>query len=512
MSKENNLTDFLTDVASAIKDKRGIGSVNAQNFSTEIRAIEPLLDTLNITENGKHDVKDYKNVSVVVESEADVQLRGIIERNSDTIIIPYGITKIGQGAFSSSNSRIYGDEVPINKFYIPITVKKISAFAFSNAETKGSSSYGCLFYYEGSFKEWATIEKGYIDKSKDTSAFFTISVDTNATIESNKVLLIKNKDGIYNKVTDYDLTGLNELPIGSLSLLNLMNNSVPTNITIPKSISKIGEGCFCAASSLTSIIFEDGSNLEEVPRYAFAKTKFENKEVEYNVILPSSVKSIRNHSFFGSNIKSVKLSENLETIGLAAFNSCYELTKITLPKKLKTIGANAFNSCSSLREITLPENLETIGDRAFNSCSNLKIINIESSTPFTLESTNVFPKVSGNRYYVPKGTLETFKSATNWSSYASYLYSKYVVVFNIPTALVNNEEITYSIDGGKTYQQFTNSVLSLDDVATIKIKSTDSSQVVKIGTSAGASDVGTISNSELTFSFTTDTNVYLTIQ
>ena len=65
MSKENNLNDFLTDLGSAIKDKRGKGTINAQDFADEIRAIEPLLDTLDITENGEHNVKDYKNVSFV---------------------------------------------------------------------------------------------------------------------------------------------------------------------------------------------------------------------------------------------------------------------------------------------------------------------------------------------------------------------------------------------------------------------------------------------------------------
>ena len=41
MAKNDNLTDFLKDIADAIREKRGTsGPINAQNFSTEIAAIE----------------------------------------------------------------------------------------------------------------------------------------------------------------------------------------------------------------------------------------------------------------------------------------------------------------------------------------------------------------------------------------------------------------------------------------------------------------------------------------
>jgi hypothetical protein len=41
MSKENNLTDFLTDVADAIREKKGTSEkINPQNFSEEIRSIQ----------------------------------------------------------------------------------------------------------------------------------------------------------------------------------------------------------------------------------------------------------------------------------------------------------------------------------------------------------------------------------------------------------------------------------------------------------------------------------------
>lgn len=41
MSKQNNLTDFLTDIANSIRNKKGTtAKINPQNFSQEIRSIE----------------------------------------------------------------------------------------------------------------------------------------------------------------------------------------------------------------------------------------------------------------------------------------------------------------------------------------------------------------------------------------------------------------------------------------------------------------------------------------
>lgn len=50
MAKNNNLTDFLTDVANAIRTKKGTtGTINPQNFSSEIASIQTGVDTSDAT-------------------------------------------------------------------------------------------------------------------------------------------------------------------------------------------------------------------------------------------------------------------------------------------------------------------------------------------------------------------------------------------------------------------------------------------------------------------------------
>ena len=51
MSKQNNLTDFLTDVANAIRAKKGSTDlINPQNFSAEIASLSGGLEIVDMTE------------------------------------------------------------------------------------------------------------------------------------------------------------------------------------------------------------------------------------------------------------------------------------------------------------------------------------------------------------------------------------------------------------------------------------------------------------------------------
>ena len=51
MSKQNNLTDFLTDVANAIRTKKGTtGLINPQNFSAEIASLSGGLEIVEMAE------------------------------------------------------------------------------------------------------------------------------------------------------------------------------------------------------------------------------------------------------------------------------------------------------------------------------------------------------------------------------------------------------------------------------------------------------------------------------
>jgi hypothetical protein len=136
--------------------------------------------------------------------------------------------------------------------------------------------------------------------------------------------------------------------------------------------------------------------------------------------IPNSVITIGNSAFMGcSSLTNVVIPDSVTTIGDAAFHTCTNLTSITIPNSVTIIGPNAFSNCSSLTSITIGNSVTTIDDFAFSSCSGLASITVQATTPPTLSNTNAFTNTNNCPIYVPSASVETYKSATNWSSLSS---------------------------------------------------------------------------------------------
>ena len=91
---------------------------------------------------------------------------------------------------------------------------------------------------------------------------------------------------------------------------------------------------------------------------------------------------------------------------------------------VESIGDNAFRGCYKLITVNLSA-ATSIGDSAFMSCSALTTLILRSETIAILRSTNAFfgtPIKSGTGYiYVPAALVDTYKAATNWSTYANQI-------------------------------------------------------------------------------------------
>lgn len=80
MAKNNNLTDFLTDVANAIRTKKGTtGTINPQNFSSEIASIQTGVDTSDGNIEPTTVLKGYKGYA------KGVAVNGAIETYDGTV-------------------------------------------------------------------------------------------------------------------------------------------------------------------------------------------------------------------------------------------------------------------------------------------------------------------------------------------------------------------------------------------------------------------------------------------
>ena len=93
-----------------------------------------------------------------------------------------------------------------------------------------------------------------------------------------------------------------------------------------------------------------------------------------SVTIPNSVTSIGEWAFSGcSSLTSVTIPNSVTSIGEGEFNGCESLTSVTIPNSVTSIGGYAFEWCSSLTSVTIPNSVTTIGDYAFCGCSNVTI-------------------------------------------------------------------------------------------------------------------------------------------
>lgn len=154
------------------------------------------------------------------------------------------------------------------------------------------------------------------------------------------------------------------------------------NITIPDTMTSIGEKLFWKDKTLTSVILPN--TLTEIGRLAFAGTGLTSVDIPNSVIsigqeaftgckslasvtLPANLSSIPYGAFGGTALTSVDLPNSVTSIGDAAFSGCTALTNIVLPEGLKSIGMQAFDS-SGINSITIPASVNEIGIAAFLNC------------------------------------------------------------------------------------------------------------------------------------------------
>ncbi len=180
---------------------------------------------------------------------------------------------------------------------------------------------------------------------------------------------------IPNTVTSIDSYAFSTLPI--------------KNITIPESVTHIGQRAFSECTNLKKIVIP--SNVTDFDRGVFANCNAEE------ITILGNISKITTEFFYNCReLQKVNLPDSVTEIGPRAFQWCESLTELYLPHNVTTICEDAFKWCTNLESITIPPSVSYIQRNAFRGCTSLKSIALPDS--------------------LTKIAVETFKGCTSLSS------------------------------------------------------------------------------------------------
>ena len=78
-----------------------------------------------------------------------------------------------------------------------------------------------------------------------------------------------------------------------------------------------------------------------------------------SVTIPTSVTKIEDGAFESSGLTSVTIPNSVTSIGVGTFCGCQRLTSITIPNSVTRIGEGAFQDCCSMITVTIPGSVTT---------------------------------------------------------------------------------------------------------------------------------------------------------
>lgn len=461
MSKTNNLNDFLTDIADAIRSKKGTtGNINAQDFSNEIKSISSSSSSVSKVE----DPTIYDYIVTVLDYDGTI-IDKIPIMNGESLTIPTApthdnLTSVG----------LIGSQGDINE-------DRTVGWLY-----KSSSGSTLLHHFKGTS---ATIK--FVHKSNGVAELGdNLTIDwgdgatenipgSEATSEGvNKSYIHTYSDGLkhwikisgngwigFNYQTAGSLENIDEVILGNNCLTTQLyafkNNDQIKNVTYAYFYTYLASEAFSNCKSLKHVSLTE--KMTDIQPYAFSDcTSLET------IVLPTKITNLYNSAFSGcTSLKTINTQHYVTELGNHCFDNCWSLKHINIKNVTSiseycfrncylledviatsaesvlghafqnsglitislpaatAIGPQAFTDCDRLTSVYLSsDSLTSISSYAFKGCSNLSKLVINAATPPTL-SNSVFDSTDKLNIYVPDSSVETYKTATNWSQYQTII-------------------------------------------------------------------------------------------
>lgn len=152
-----------------------------------------------------------------------------------------------------------------------------------------------------------------------------------------------------------------------------------TNITIPNTVTKIGDGAF-SNTKLQSVTFEEGGDAGAI---TFGIDTFHTCKNLSSVTFSSRVTTLPQSMFYAcDSLISIEIPASVTTLGIKVFRKCANLKNVTFATgtTITTFSSQLFSTCTSLTSVTVPASVTKIDAKAFEECSALTGVTFADTT------------------------------------------------------------------------------------------------------------------------------------
>ena len=401
---------------------------------------------------------DQQNITIVVDKDGVVQKR--VEMLAEV--------NHGSKTYHSQNVKFMSGETVVLETAVPLKNGYVDDYTAIELDLSEASEKLAALGYELDMSKTYTVKCNNYTHDPDVTVIEVSGtsqpIPYEYTVEDGKVTITKYLGSEAEVIVPSEIE---DKPVVAIGANAFAKNEALVKVTLPASVTSIGQSAFAMCtklesinaenveafgayaffqcSSLKAIVFND--SIKNLPVYLFSectslanvklpanlkalsnhlfdaceslksvdipdgvtlidRSAFENAGIE-TIVIPDTVTEIGDYAFENAPLTTVTFGKNVEKLGSLVFWGCDELTEIVIPDEVTAIPYGTFFKCTNLTKVVIGKNVATIDETAFSGANSVVVYGYSDSVAFSFAKANNIKFVCIEHIYTDTITAPT---------------------------------------------------------------------------------------------------------